>query len=63
MGRIEPGEGGRRKMSVAWTYDERIEDGLYSYHTLEGIRERLESPELLEATTAELTARNPVLVR
>ena len=48
MGRIEPGDEGRRKMSVAWTYDERIEDGLYSYYTLEGIRERIENPELLE---------------
>jgi hypothetical protein len=53
MGRIEPGANGRRKMSVAWTYDERIEDGLYSYHTLEGIRERIENPEGLLTTTAE----------
>ncbi len=47
MGRIEPGEDNRRKMSVAWTYDERIEDGLYSYYTLAGIRERIENPEQL----------------
>lgn len=47
MGLIEPGAGGRRKMSVAWSYDERIEDGLYSYNTLELIRERLLRPELL----------------
>jgi hypothetical protein len=53
MGRIEPGENGRRKMSVAWTYDERIEDGLYSYHTLEGIRKRIEDPEQLIVTTGE----------
>lgn len=57
MGRIEPGANGRRKMKVAWTYDERIEDGLYSYHTLEGIRERLEHPELLELSTDELARR------
>jgi hypothetical protein len=50
MGKVEPGEGGRRKMTVAWTYDERVEDGLYSYHTLAGIRERLESPEQLVVT-------------
>jgi hypothetical protein len=63
MGRIEPGGNGRRKMSVAWTYDERIEDGLYSYHTLEGIRERIESPELLELGTQELAARARGVVR
>jgi hypothetical protein len=57
MGRVEPGEGGRRKMQIAWTYDERINDGLYSYYTLDGIRERLENPELLELTTAELANR------
>jgi hypothetical protein len=57
MGRIEPGEGGRRKIRVAWTYDERIEDGLYSYHTLEGVRKQLEAPELLERTTTELISQ------
>ncbi len=57
MGRIEPGPEGRRRISVAWTYDERIEDGLYSYHTLEGIRERLEHPELLELTADRLEGR------
>ncbi len=54
MGRIEVGTHGRRKIRMAWTYDERIEDGLYSYHTLEGIRKWIESPELLERTTTEL---------
>jgi len=53
MGRIESGANGRRKISVAWTYDERIEDGLYSYFTLEGIRERIENPELLVTTQGE----------
>ena len=57
MGKIEPGPDGRRKMKVAWTYDERIEDGLYSYHALEGIRQRIESPELLELSTDELARR------
>ncbi|MBW2287208.1 MAG: hypothetical protein JRG80_03880 [Deltaproteobacteria bacterium] len=52
MGKIEPGANGR-KMSIAWTYDERIEDGLYSYHTLEGIRKRIEDPEQLLTTTGE----------
>ena len=57
MGRIEPGPEGRRRISVAWTYDERIEDGLYSYHALEGIRERLEHPELLELAADRLETR------
>ena len=57
MGRIEPGPGGRRRMSVAWTYDERIEDGLYSYYTLECIRKWLEHPELLELTADRLEKR------
>jgi hypothetical protein len=57
MGRIERGPEGRRSISVAWTYDERIEDGLYSYHTLEGIRERLEHPEQLELRADQLEAR------
>ena len=57
MGRIEPGPEGRRCIGVAWTYDERIEDGLYSYHTLEGIRERIEHPELLELTADRLERR------
>jgi len=57
MGRVEPGEGGRRKMRIAWTYDERINDGLYSYYTLDGIRERLENPELLELKTDALRKR------
>jgi len=48
MGKIETSENGTRKISVAWTYDERIEDGLYSYYSLEGIRNRIENPELLE---------------
>jgi hypothetical protein len=42
---------------MAWSYDERIEDGLYSYHTLEGIRERIENPELLELSTGEIARR------
>jgi hypothetical protein len=55
MGRITPSEGGRRKIKMAWSYDERIEDGLYSYHGLELIRKLIESPELLELTTTQLT--------
>ena len=57
MGRIEPGPNGRRRITVAWTYDERIEDGLYSYHSLERIRMMIEQPELLELTADEVGAR------
>ena len=56
MGRVEVGPNGRRTMRMAWTYDERIEDGLYSYYTLEGVRERFENPEQFEMTTDELAA-------
>jgi hypothetical protein len=47
FGRIRPGADGRRKIEIAWTYDERIEDGLYSQITLQGIAHRIENPELL----------------
>ena len=57
MGRVELGSDGQRRMKVAWTYDERIEDGLYSYHALEGVRERFRNPELLELSTGELAGR------
>jgi hypothetical protein len=57
MGRITAVEGGRRRFTMAWTYDERIEDGLYSQLTLEMIRKLIESPELLELTTAQLVER------
>jgi hypothetical protein len=53
MGRIEPSADGRKMMRIAWTYDERIEDGLYSYYTLEGIKHRIENPELLDETAKE----------
>ena len=44
MGRIRRAQSGRRVMTVCWTYDERIEDGLYSYITIAGIQERIEDP-------------------
>ena len=47
MGRIETGADGGRKFTAAWTYDERVEDGLYSYYSLQLLRERIENPELL----------------
>jgi hypothetical protein len=57
MGRIEPAANGRRKIAMAWTYDERIEDGLYSYYALECIREAIEQPECLELTVPERERR------
>jgi pyruvate/2-oxoglutarate dehydrogenase complex dihydrolipoamide acyltransferase (E2) component len=57
LGRIDRRPDGKRFVQMGWTYDERIEDGLYAYISLEGIRKRLEQPELLEKTTAELAER------
>ena len=51
IGRVRIGADGRRKIDIAWTYDERIEDGLYSQITLQGIAERLENPQRLLATS------------
>ncbi len=45
MGRIERAVDGDRKFSVGWTYDERVEDGLYSYYSLGMIRDWIENPE------------------
>ena len=39
--------------AIRYTFDERINDGLYSYFTLAGIRERLENPEMLVKTQGE----------
>jgi hypothetical protein len=47
MGRIERAADGGRKFSACWTYDERTEDGLYSYYSLEMIREWIENPETM----------------
>ena len=54
VGKIEPRENGRRGMTVCWTYDERIEDGIYSAVTLAGIKTRLENPEQLLRRAGEL---------
>ena len=47
MGKIERGADGGRKFTAGWTYDERIEDGLYSQHTLGMIRDGIEDPETI----------------
>jgi len=57
MGKIKRGADGHRFMTVCWTYDERIEDGLYSYITIAGIKDRIEHPELLELSTLDLERR------
>ncbi len=56
VGRIKPGPEGRRVMDACWTYDERIEDGLYAFHTLDDIKGRVERPEELLLGTEELAA-------
>ncbi len=57
LGKVWTGPDGRRVMTVSWTYDERIEDGLYSYIGIAGIQERIENPELLELSTEALKSR------
>jgi hypothetical protein len=45
MGKIDRGNDGGRKFTIAWSYDERMEDGLYSYYSLEMVRDWIEHPE------------------
>lgn len=47
IGRVEPGRDGRRRVTLKWTLDERVEDGLYCARSLERLRELLEKPESL----------------
>ncbi len=47
MGKIDSDADGSRKFSVAYTYDERIEDGLYSQHSLGMVRDWVENPETM----------------
>lgn len=54
MGRIRPGPGGRRVVRLFYTYDERVEDGLYASISITGTRRRLENPELLLASTRDI---------
>jgi len=57
MGRIHRVADAPSQMTVCWTYDERIEDGLYSYLGIASIQERIENPELLLLSTQELQDR------
>jgi hypothetical protein len=49
IGRIHPVASGRRVVTLKFSYDERIEDGLYCARSLERLRELIESPEKLDA--------------
>ena len=42
MGRIHRVADAPSQMTVCWTYDERIEDGLYSYLGIASIQERMQ---------------------
>jgi hypothetical protein len=48
MGRVREGSDGRRRMSLKYTFDERVEDGLYCAGGLERLRELFQKPELLD---------------
>lgn len=48
MGGLREGPDGRRRMTLKYTFDERVEDGLYCATALERVREFLEKPELLD---------------
>ncbi len=47
VGRIKRGPDGGRRITLKYTYDERIEDGFNAARGLEFVRERLENPEKL----------------
>jgi hypothetical protein len=44
IGRIKPGPEGRRIATLKWTFDERVEDGLYCARSLERLRELVANP-------------------
>ncbi len=47
IGRIKPGPEGRRVVTLKFSYDERVEDGLYCARSLQRLCELIESPEKL----------------
>ena len=47
IGRIQRGPEGRRKVTLKWTFDERVADGLYAMTALALVKELVESPEKL----------------
>jgi hypothetical protein len=48
VGRIKPGPRKRRIVTFKYTFDERVEDGLYCARSLELLRDLLANPEKLE---------------
>lgn len=50
IGRVKPGPNGARVATLKFTYDERVEDGLYCARSLERLRELIERPEKLDAS-------------
>jgi hypothetical protein len=49
IGRVKPGPRGARVATLKFSYDERIEDGLYCARSLDRLRELIERPEKLDA--------------
>jgi hypothetical protein len=49
IGRVKPGPSGARVATLKFSYDERIEDGLYCARSLDRLRELIERPEKLDA--------------
>lgn len=49
IGRVKPGSSGRRVATLKFSYDERVEDGLYCARSLDRLRELIEHPEKLDA--------------
>ncbi len=47
VGRVKPDDRGRRTVTLKWSYDERVEDGLYCARSLDIIRELIAAPEKL----------------
>jgi len=47
VGHVHTSREGKRVIEVKYTFDERVEDGLYAARTLEGIKQALETPESL----------------
>jgi hypothetical protein len=47
IGRVKPGPEGRRIATLKWSFDERVEDGLYCARSLERLQELLLNPEKL----------------
>ena len=47
-------EGGRSEVTIKYTFDERIVDGLYCARALDLVRQQLEEPEAAQAASSGL---------